>query len=217
VSELIAETAESYAQAHTTPFEGVFAEVAEWTRTHTDVPQMISGAAEARLLQALIVVGGARRVLEIGTFTGFGTLAMAAAMPPDGRVTTLEVDEERARTARGHFEASPFADRIELIVGNARETIAGLAGPFDLVYIDAWKADYPAYYDAVVPKLAKRGVIVADNMFLDGRVLDRDLEEKGAMGIREFARRVQEDDRVDNVLLTVGDGLMIAWLRPPPT
>jgi caffeoyl-CoA O-methyltransferase len=79
VSELIAETAESYAQAHTTPLEGVFAEVAEWTRTHTDVPQMISGAAEARLLQALIVVGGARRVLEIGTFTGFGTLAMAAA------------------------------------------------------------------------------------------------------------------------------------------
>jgi caffeoyl-CoA O-methyltransferase len=214
VSELIADTTESYAQAHTAPFEGVFAEVAEWTRTHTSSPQMMSGGAEARLLQVLIVAGGARRVLEIGTFTGFGALAMAAAMPPGGRVTTLEVDEERARTARGHIEASQFADSIELIVGDALKTVDGLTGPFDLVYIDAWKADYPAYYDAVVPKLADRGVIVADNMFLGGRVLDRDLEDEGAAGMREFARRVQADDRVDNVLLKVGDGLMVAWRRP---
>jgi predicted O-methyltransferase YrrM len=214
VSELIAETAETYAQAHTAPFEGVFAEVAEWTRAHTDAPQMMSGGAEARLLQALIVVGGARRVLEIGTFTGFGALAMAAAMPPGGRVTTLEVDEDTARTAGGHIEASPFAERIELIVGDALQTVDGLSGPFDLVYIDAWKADYPAYYEAVVPKLAERGVIVADNMFRAGRVLDRDLDDEQTAGLQEFARRVQEDDRVDNVLLTVGDGLMVAWRRP---
>ncbi|HEY6398365.1 MAG TPA: class I SAM-dependent methyltransferase, partial [Solirubrobacteraceae bacterium] len=128
MSELIAETAEAYAEAHTTPFAGIFAEVAQWTQTHTDVPQMMSGVAEARLLEALIVVGGARRVLEIGTFTGFGALAMAAALLPGGRVTTLEVDEDRARIARRHIEASPFADRIELIVGNALVTIGELPG-----------------------------------------------------------------------------------------
>jgi caffeoyl-CoA O-methyltransferase len=215
MTELIAETAETYAKAHTAPFEGIFGGVAEWTNTHTDAPQMMSGAAEARLLQALIVVGGARRVLEIGTFTGFGTLAMAAALPQGGRVTTMEVDEETAQRARRHFEASPFAGRIEMIVGDALNTIEGLTGPFDLVYIDAWKADYPAYYDAVVTKLADRGVIVADNMFRAGRVFDRDLDDEHTAALREFARRVQEDDRVDNVLLTVGDGLMVAWHRPP--
>jgi caffeoyl-CoA O-methyltransferase len=214
VTELIAQTAEAYAEEHTTPFEGLFAEVAEWTRSHTDTPQMMSGVAEARLLQALIVVGGATNVLEVGTFTGFGALAMAAALPPGGRVTTLEVDEDNARAARRHIDASPFADRIELIVGDARKTLDRLAGPFDLVYIDAWKVDYPAYYDGVLPKLAERGVIVADNMFRSGKVLDRDSRDNETAALREFARRVQEDDRVDDVLLTVGDGLMVAWRRP---
>ncbi len=215
MTDLIAKTAEAYAEEHTSPFEGAFAGVAEWTRAHTDAPQMMSGVAEARLLQALIVIGSARRVLEVGTFTGFGALAMAAALPPGGRVTTLEVDEDSAGAARRHIEASPLADRVELIVGDARKTIEGLAGPFDLVYIDAWKADYPAYYEALVPKLADRGVIVADNMFRSGRVLDRDHEDEQTAGLRNFAARVQSDDRVDNVLLTVGDGLMLAWRRPP--
>jgi caffeoyl-CoA O-methyltransferase len=214
VTELIAQAAEEYAEKHTSPFGGSFAEVAQWTRTNTDAPQMMSGGAEARLLQALIVIGGARNVLEIGTFTGFGALAMAAALPAGGRVRTLEINEETARAARRHIDASPFADRIELIVGDALDTVARLDGPFDLVYIDAWKADYPAYYDAVVPKLADRGAIVADNMFRAGQVLDPSDEDEHTAGLREFARRVLEDDRVDNVRLTIGDGLMLAWRRP---
>ena len=214
VTELIAQAAREYAEKHTSPFEGSFAEVAQWTRTNTDAPQMMSGGPEARLLQALIVIGGARRVLEIGTFTGFGVLAMAAALPLGGRVTTLEINEESAQAARRHIEASPFADRIELIVGDALETLDRLDGPFDLVYIDAWKADYPAYYDAVVPKLAERGAIVADNMFRAGRVLDPSTDDEQTAGLREFAHRVLEDERVDNVLLTVGDGLMLAWRKP---
>jgi caffeoyl-CoA O-methyltransferase len=213
VSELISSAAAAYAAEHTTPFDGQLAEVAAWTRQHTDVPQMMSGLAEARLLQALIAVGGARRVLEIGTFTGLGALAMAEALGDGGRVTTLEVDPERAARAAQFFAHSPHGERIELIEGNALETIAGLDGPFDLVYIDAWKSDYPAYYEAVIGKLADRGVIVADNMFRSGGVLDPDSEDEGILGLREFARRVQQDDRVNNVLLTVGDGLMLAWRR----
>ena len=118
-----------------------------------------------------------------------------------------------AAVARGHIDASPVGARVELIVGDALATIAGLDGPFDLVYIDAWKADYPAYYDAILPKLAERGVVVADNLFRDGAALDVTAEDEGTVGIREFARRVQQDTRVHNVLLTIGDGVMLAWRR----
>lgn len=215
MAELIAPAAERYAEQHTTAFDGPLDVAAAWTQEHTPSPQMMSGLAEARLLEALIVMGGARRVLEIGTFTAVGALAMAAALPPDGRVTTLEVDATIAEAARRHIDASPVGDRVELIVGDALETISGLDGPFDVVYIDAWKADYPAYYDAVLPKLAERGVIVADNLFRAGAALDPGAGDEGTVGIREFAARVQLDERVHNVLLTIGDGVMLAWRRPP--
>jgi caffeoyl-CoA O-methyltransferase len=139
---------------------------------------------------------------------------MAAALPDGGRITTLEVDPEHAAIARRHFDASPYRERIELITGDALQTLARLEGPFDLVWIDAWKADYPAYYDAVLDKLAPRGVIVADNLFRDGAALDPDGADPGVFGIREFARRVQADERTHNVLLTIGDGVMLAWRRP---
>jgi caffeoyl-CoA O-methyltransferase len=215
VPELIASSAESYAEDHTTPFGGPLAQAAAWTRSHTGAPGMMAGLVEARLLEALIVAGGARRVLEIGAFTGVGALAMAAALPPGGRVTTLEIDEERAAVAREHFAASPYEDRIELIVGDALESLARLEGPFDLVWIDAWKSDYPAYYDAVFPKLSERGVIAADNVLRNGAVLDPGANDQGTLRIREFAARIQQDERVHNVLLTIGDGVMLAWRRPP--
>lgn len=211
MGELIAASAARYAEDHTTPLAGQLAEIAAWTRENTPSPGMMSGTAEARLLQALIAVGGAEQVLEIGTFTGLGALAMAAALPAGGRLTTLEVDEEMAATARRHIDASPSRERIELVVGDALQTLPDLPGPFDLVYIDAWKADYLAYYEAVLPKLAPRGIVVADNLFRAGRALDPDADDEGTSGIRRFARLVQEDDRVCNALLSVGDGLMLAW------
>jgi len=214
MTDLVSPRALAYADAHTTPLSGQLLEVADWTARNTQSPQMMSGTPEARLLQALIVAGGARRVLEIGTFTGFGALAMAAALPPGGRVVTLEVDQDAAAIARRHIAASPQRERIELIVGDALQTLATLDGPFDLVYIDAGKADYPAYYEAIVPKLAERGVMVADNLFRGGAALEPEPADPGTAGIREFARQVQADERVDNVLLTVGDGLMLAWRRP---
>jgi caffeoyl-CoA O-methyltransferase len=214
MAELISADAVAYADGYTSQFEGAFADVAQWTEANTPSPGMMSGVAEARLLEALIVIGGAQSVLEIGTFTGFGALAMAVALPPGGRVTTLEVDEDMAAVARRHFEASSVGDRISLVVGNALETIGSLPGPFDLVYIDAWKGDYPAYYDAVGPKLSARGVIVADNLFRAGDALDASSDDPGTLGIREFARRVEADPSVHNVLLTIGDGVMLAWRRP---
>ena len=213
MSDLVGSLATRYAEDHTSPFDGSVADVAAWTEGNARWPGMMSGLLEARLLEALIVVGGARHVLEIGTFTGLGALTMAAALPAEGRVVTLEVDADRAATARRHFDASPYGSRIELIVGDAFESIAGLEGTFDLVYLDAWKMDYPAYYDAVLPRLAQRGVLVADNLFQGGSVLGSGADAD-TVGIREFARRVQGDELMHNVLLTIGDGVMLAWRHP---
>jgi caffeoyl-CoA O-methyltransferase len=214
MADLIDPAAAGFAAECTTPFAGPVAAAAEWTAHNAAYPQMMAGLPEARLLEALIVIGDARRVLEVGTFTGVGTLTMAAAMGEHGKVVTLEVDVNTAEIARRHFAAHPAGDRIELVVGPALESLQRLEGPFDLAWIDAAKSEYPAYYEAIVDKLAPRGVIVADNLFRDGDTLDRANADVGTIAMRRFAARVQEDDRVDNVLLTVGDGMLLAWRKP---
>jgi caffeoyl-CoA O-methyltransferase len=214
MDELISGAAAEFAVAHTTPFDGAAAAASDWTRANTPWPAMMAGLPEARLLEALIAVAGARSVLEVGTFTGVGALAMAGALPPGGRVVTLERDPDNAAVARRHIAASPVGDRVELIEGDARETLGRLPGPFDLVWIDAWKADYPRYLDLVLPKLAPRGIIVADNLFRDGAALPPAADDESTRGVLDFARQVHEDERLHNVLLTVGDGLLLAWPAP---
>jgi caffeoyl-CoA O-methyltransferase len=204
---------EDYAAAHTTAPPGALAEVAAATRHTMPSPGMMSGRVEARLLAALIAVGAARRVLEVGTFTGFGALTMAAALPDGGEVVTIEKDEDTAAIARDNFESSEHGRKVRMIIGDAREVLAELEGPFDLIYIDAWKSDYPHYYEAGVPLLSERGVIVADNVLRGGRVLEANAEDS-VRAIQEFNDRVQADARVHNALLTVGDGLLLAWRAP---
>jgi len=211
---VVSEELEGYALEHTTaPSPEVSALRAE-TEQSMPVPAMAGGQAEVRLLEALVVVSGAKRVLEIGTFTGVTALSLAACLPPGGRLITLEADEGHAAVARRHFDSSPYRDRIELVLGDARDTLSRLEGEFDLVWIDAWKRDYPTYYRKVLPKLAARGVIAADNVLLDGRVLDETAVDEDAAGMRAFADLVQEDPRVHNVLLTIGDGVLLAWKVP---
>ena len=214
MAPLIDPASEEYALAHTTPLADSLQAAADWTAANSDAPQMMAGLAEARLLQALIVATGAKQVLEIGTFTAVGALSMAAALPSGGRITTLEVDPDNAAVAARHIEASPYADRIELILGDARETLSQLSGPFDVVWIDAWKDDYPFYFDAVREKLSPRGVIAADNLFRAGATLERSNTDSGTIGLRKYAEQVQADPEFDNVLLTIGDGVMLAWRRP---
>jgi caffeoyl-CoA O-methyltransferase len=211
MTDLVTPAAAAYAAENTTPFDDAVGAITGRTRDRQPNPEMMSGLAEARLLEALLVVSGARRVLEIGTFTGVGAVSMAAALPPGGQVTTLEVNPDTAATAQRNIDESGYGDRIELIVGDALQTLERLKGPFDLVYIDAWKSDYPAYYDRVVPKLAERGLIVADNVLQSGRAFDPEADDDGARGVRAFARRANDDPRVHNVLLTIGDGVMMIW------
>lgn len=214
--DLVAPRLERYAREHTTPRDAVLAAVEDETATATPFPHMMTGLVETRLLEALVVAGGARRVLEIGTFTGHGALAIAARLPPEGLVITVERDEGLAAIARRHIEASRHAAKIELVVEDARQAAARLDGPFDLVFIDARKSDYPHYYEALLPKLADRGLIVADNVLWSGRVLDPEHDDEETRGVRAFNEQVQADPRVHNALLTVGDGLLMIWRSAEP-
>jgi caffeoyl-CoA O-methyltransferase len=209
--DMIDPAIERYAADHTTPPDEHLARVAAVTRERTSSPSMISGLVEARLLEALVVASGATRVLEIGTFTGHGALSIASRLPAGGTVTTIESDEEMAALSRAHVGASPDAPKIDLRAGDAREVVPALDGPFDLVFIDAWKPDYPHYFEAVLPKLTDRGLIVCDNVLWSGEVLEDEPESENTRALKAFNDRVQADPRVHNALLTVGDGLMVIW------
>jgi caffeoyl-CoA O-methyltransferase len=209
--DMIDPQVERYAAAHTSAPAAHLAGVAAATREQTRTPGMMSGVVVARLLEAFVVATRARRVLEIGTFTGYGALSIAARLPADGTVITLEADAGRADMARRHVAASPDAAKVELLEGDARQIVPTLDGPFELVFIDAWKSDYPHYYEAVLPKLADHGLIVCDNVLWGGDVVDPAPDDDNGRALAAFNDAVQRDDRVENALLTVGDGLMVIW------
>ena len=203
-----------YAREHSTTTSPLLREVTEATHRELERPQMLSGVLDGGLLMALVHATRARLVLEIGTFSGYSSLAMASALAPEGRIVTCEIDEQAAAMARRHFAASPLGERIELRVGPAGETVKALAGPFDLVFIDADKTGYLGYYEAVLPKLAPHGLIVVDNTLWGGRVLDPSEDADSTVAIREFNDHLLADARTDCVLLPVGDGMTVIWRRP---
>ena len=200
---------EQYAAEHTTPEPPWFATLAEETRNATRAPTMMVGTLEGRLLTALVAMLRPRSVLEIGTFTGYSALSMAEALPPDGRIVTCDISEEHLAIARRHIAASPYAGVIEIRSGPALETIATLPGPFDLVFIDADKTSYSAYFEATLAKLAPEGVILVDNVLWSGRVLDPAITEPDTAAIKAFNDQVLADDRVEVVMLTVRDGVSL--------
>jgi caffeoyl-CoA O-methyltransferase len=150
-------------------------------------------------------------VLEIGTFTGYSALWMAAALPDDGRLITLEADEAHAEIARRHFEASPYGDRIELRLGRGLDTLRIIEGPFDFIFVDADKPSYQAYFEAVLPMLSPTGLLAVDNVLWRGNVLRPD--EENARALAEFNDRVVADPRVECVMLTVRDGITLVRHR----
>jgi predicted O-methyltransferase YrrM len=202
---------DDYVAAHSTPVGSLLDELEAATRASLTSPGMLAGPVVAALLRFLVGLLPARLVLEIGTYSGYSTLAMASALPEDGRLITCELSEERSAFARSWFRRSPHGARIEQRVGPALDTIATLDGSFDLVFIDADKEGYRGYYDAVVPKLSARGVIAADNTLRSGSVLDPDDDVARAMAA--FNEHVQADSRTENVILTVRDGLTLIRRR----
>jgi caffeoyl-CoA O-methyltransferase len=200
---------EDYAARHTTPPSEALISVT--TATHVSfspLAGMIVGAVEGRLLSLLVAVSGASRVLEIGTFTGYSAIAMAEALPAGGRVTTLEVNPEHAAVAASLVEAAGVADRVEIVLGPAIESVRGLEGPFDLVFIDADKPSYPDYFEAVVPLVRPGGLIVADNVLWSGQVLDEP-DDADTAALRVFNDLVLHDPRVECAMLTIRDGVTL--------
>ena len=204
---LVAPEIDQYAVEHTTPLPDYLEELVRVTHQKMAGPQMLSGPIEGMLLQFLVRAIGARRVLEIGTFTGFSALMMAAALPDDGTLVTCEIDPKAADVAREYFRKSPDGHRIELRMGPALQTLKSLEGPFDLVFIDADKTNYTRYYERSLELLSPRGIIAVDNVLWSGRVLKPEAEDDHA--IAELNRRVSEDARVRHVLLPVRDGVML--------
>jgi caffeoyl-CoA O-methyltransferase len=198
---------EEYAERLSTPHDRLLAELSAETAQVLGSEQMLTGPVAGRFLELLVWLGRPERVLEIGTFSGHSALAMAAALPEGGTIDACEVDPERAAVAQKYFDRSPHGAKITLHVGPAIDTIARLEGEFDLVFIDADKPGYVDYYEAVVPRLRRHGLIVADNTLAGGRVVEGDRP-----AIADFNEHVAADSRTVQVLLTVRDGMTLIRL-----
>ena len=213
---LVPDDIEAYAAEHTTAEPDHLAALAIETRERMSAPQMLSGHVEGRFLETLVFTTGARRVLEFGTFSGYSALAMASALPDDGRLVTLEVDPERAEVARRHFSQHPAGDRIELRLGPALESVQALGDErFDLVFIDADKPSYLSYYEASLERLSERGLIVVDNTLWSGDVVPERQPEpnESTRALREFNDSVARDESVVCVILTIRDGVTLIRRR----
>jgi caffeoyl-CoA O-methyltransferase len=208
---ILDDAVEEYAAAHTTPPAEHLRALALKTRETLESPQMLTGEIEGRFLEFLVFLAQPRLVLEIGTYSGYSALSMAGALAPDARIVTCELLDEHADVAERHIAAAGLGDRIEVRRGPALETLGTLDGPFDLVFVDADKPGYLAYYEAVLPKLAERGLIVVDNVLWSGRVAQArsDDDAESTIALREFNDHVTADERVVNVMLTVRDGVML--------
>lgn len=200
---------EEYLEQHVTPMDEVLNDLYRETYLHEMNPRMMSGPVQGRFLQLLCQLMRPARVLEIGTFTGFSTICMARGMAADSLLTTIEANKEVEGIIRKYLAKAGVEDRVQLIIGDAKAVIPTLEGGFDLVFIDADKLSYPTYYDLVIDKVNLGGVILADNVLWEGKVLNVNTKERDTQAIQAFNDKVQNDPRVENVLLPLRDGLMM--------
>ncbi len=204
----IDERIEQYAHAHTQPHSQNAEELHNWTIQNVEQSQMLSGSIQAAILQMLIRTSGVTRVLEIGMYTGYSALAMAEALPKEGELITLDIEPEREKIARAFFDKSEHGRKVSIVIAPALDSLRVLSGSFGLVYIDADKANYINYYEAVLPLLPSGGIIVADNVLWSSKVLDP--QDESSQSLHEYNEHVHNDPRVTNILLTIRDGLMVA-------
>lgn len=200
---------QQYAEQHTSPSDALLQRIERETHLHVLKSRMLSGHLQGRFLAMISRMIQPRWILEIGTYTGYSALCMAEGLHPDGKLYTLEVSEELGFRAQRYFDESGFKSQIELRIGDAADLIPNLVHEWDLVFIDADKASYRLYYELVLPQLRAGGVILVDNVLWSGKVADEEMQDPATKTIREFNNFVQQDPRVENILLTVRDGLMI--------
>ncbi len=201
-----------YAFRTTGPEPELQRELTEKTARTVGKTQMLTDRLAGRMMKILVAMVRPRLVLELGTFTGYSALNMAEGLPEDGRIITCEINPEHARIAREAFDASPYGEKIEIRLGPALETIRGIEEPIDFSFIDADKTGYPEYYEEVLALTRPGGIILFDNMFMDGRVLDP--KDEASRIIDRLNRTITEDNRVENVFLTIRDGMQLVRKLP---
>ncbi|MEW6428882.1 MAG: class I SAM-dependent methyltransferase [Thermodesulfobacteriota bacterium] len=206
--DTVAKEAEEYAVTHTSPMTDLLEEIERFTLTSTPYPSMLTGRVEGRFLQLIVGLSGARRVIDIGTFTGYSALAMAEVLPPDGHILTIDHDPEHAEIAQRFFHRSPAGARISLHLGEALAVLQKLPNDqTDLVFIDADKHNYPAYYEESMRIVRAGGLILADNALWYGRIFSPRDEDSRAMAA--FNERVNGDERAEKLFLTIRDGIYL--------
>jgi len=207
--DLINPLVEQYAEAFTTPEDELLREVNVFTAKNHSEYHMLSGHLQGKLLEMLSQMIKPRRILEIGTFTGYSALCLAKGLIADGQLHTIELRDKDAATARGFFDRSSFRDQIILHTGNALSIVPDLRETWDLVFIDADKESYIEYFKLVLPNLRKNGFILADNIFFHGQVLADEVKGKNPQAIKRFNEFIRERNDIDKVVLTLRDGLYL--------
>ncbi|HNY54268.1 MAG TPA: O-methyltransferase [Chitinophagales bacterium] len=199
---------EKYIDAHTTAESDALQQLNRKTQTDVLMPQMLSGKVQGQFLKFISQMLQPTRVLEIGTFTGYAAICLAEGLPENGKLFTIDINEELEAIARTHIEKAGLQNKIIQIIGNAVQEIQQLNETFDLVFIDADKQNYSLYYDLVIDKVRSGGFILADNVLWSGKIIDEQ-KDKDTKKLAEFNDKVQQDNRVENVIVSIRDGIMM--------
>ena len=207
--ELVHPKVQEYAETYTSAEDVLLKEIADYTYSKHADPQMLSGHLQGKLLEMISCMLQPRRILEIGTFTGYSALCLAKGLTEDGRLHTIDIREGDSRLARSYFDRSEHAAKIISHTGNAAEIIPQLNETWDLIFIDADKPAYIEYFNLVLPRLRKNGFILADNIFFHGQVLEENMSGKNAKGIAAFNKFIKERTDIEKVVLTIRDGLYL--------
>ena len=208
MNEIVSPAIDQYCEQHTSPMNSLFTDLKNVTYEKTTAPQMQVGRIEGSFLKFLVGLSRAKLIVEFGTFTGFSSMAMAEALPADGKIITCDVDPKNTAIAKEFWGRHPKGGQIELKLGPGLESIKEISGPIDMVFIDADKENYINYWEAVLPKLRKGGIVVADNVLWSGRVLKpKEVSDKAIVAFNDHAL---SDKRVEAVMLPVRDGMLLA-------
>lgn len=207
--ELVNHKAEQYAKLNTSPLDEVLQEIEIDTNANHPHSQMLSGHVQGKVLEMISMMIRPKRILEIGTFTGFSALCLAKGLQAEGKLHTIELRADDAHTANEYFIKAGAENKIELHVGDALQIIPTLEETWDLVFIDADKVSYTAYYELTLPLVKKGGWILADNVLFHGEVLVENITGKNAKALQAFNDHVKNDDRVQQSMLTIRDGLLL--------
>ena len=208
--EFIAPEIEAYAENHTTPEANYLEELNRETNQKILIPRMLSGHLQGRVLSVLSKLQKPKNILEIGTYTGYSALCLAEGLTPNGKLVTIDINEELAPRVRSYFSASEFSEQIDYKIGAAMELIPTINEKWDIVFIDADKHNYINYYHLVFPMVKVGGYIIADNVLWSGKVIDSTQNDKDTQLLREYNLLNHEDERVEEVLFPIRDGLMVS-------